>query len=96
MSLGWVFTCEWPREVDDDAAVENAARTLAQRVCTSAMDRGLLLEYLCMSFASSSQDVLRSYGSENTRIMRETTERYDPDGFFQKLQHDGFLLRQVS
>ncbi|EED23334.1 hypothetical protein TSTA_067660 [Talaromyces stipitatus ATCC 10500] len=44
----------------------------------------------------SSQKVLRSYGTENVKRMQDVAVKYDPEGIFQKLQHNGFLLRNTS
>ncbi|KAI1245349.1 hypothetical protein MGN70_012239 [Eutypa lata] len=90
----WVFTAEWPKEADD-AAAQQAVDTMTQTVQALAEKRSLLLSYLSMSFANSSQEVLRSYGAENVKEMQGAAAKYDPDGVFQKLQNDGFLLRSV-
>lgn len=71
-----------------DTAVTQTVQALAEK-------RSLLLSYLSMSFANSSQEVLRSYGAENVKEMQGAAAKYDPDGVFQKLQNDGFLLRSV-
>lgn len=73
----------------------NLGTVVTQTVQALAEKRGLLLDYLSMSFANSSQQVVRSYGAENVKKMQETAAAYDPDGVFQKLQNDGFLLRSV-
>ncbi|RYP15330.1 hypothetical protein DL765_005786 [Monosporascus sp. GIB2] len=93
MGLEKVPQCsEWPKD-GDDAAAQHAVNTMARTVQLLAKERGLHLDYLSMSFANASQEVLRSYGSENVKKMQETAAKYDPNGVFQKLQNDGFLLR---
>ena len=52
------------------------------------------LDFLFMSFASSSQYVLGSYGEVNFRKLQEVASKYDAEGVFQTLQNGGFLLRQ--
>ncbi|OKL57121.1 hypothetical protein UA08_07505 [Talaromyces atroroseus] len=89
----WVFTCEWPKDDSDDAAAQKAVDTMVESVQSLAKTKGLLLDYLCMSFATGSQKVLRSYGTDNVKRMQEAAAKYDPEGVFQELQHDGFLLR---
>ncbi|KAI0838296.1 hypothetical protein F5Y06DRAFT_296839 [Hypoxylon sp. FL0890] len=91
----WVFTDEWPQD-GDDAAAHQAVSTMSQRAQELARETRLFLEYLSMNFASSSQDVLRSYGVGNIRRLWETAAKYDPDCVFQKLQNDGFSLRKLS
>ncbi|KAL2816710.1 hypothetical protein BJX63DRAFT_419895 [Aspergillus granulosus] len=84
VSLGWVFTVEWPRESspDDDEAARNAVRYLVKKVEEAAESRDQLLPYLCATFASSDQSVLRSYGSGNVEVMRAVVQKYDPHGVF--------------
>jgi hypothetical protein len=58
-----------------------------------ARGKGLLLAYKSANFATGHQKVLHSYGAENLSRLKETAAKYDPEGFFQKLQYGGFLLR---
>ncbi|KAJ5608677.1 6-hydroxy-D-nicotine oxidase [Penicillium herquei] len=89
----WVFTCEWPQNDGDDIAAQKAVATMAEGVETMANEKGLLLEFKSMSFATGSQKVLGSYGAENVKQMQEIAAKYDPEGLFQSFQNDGFLLR---
>ncbi len=66
---------------------------MAKNIQSIAREMGLLLDFLCMSFATGSQKVLRSYGTGNVKRMQDVAEKYDPEGVFQKLQNGGFLLR---
>lgn len=66
---------------------------MTEKVQSLAKERGLLLNFKCMSFASGSQKVLGSYGIENVKKMQEVAAKYDPEGIFQNLQYGGFLLR---
>ena len=66
---------------------------MAEKVQSLAREKGVLLDFKCMSFATASQKVLGSYGPDNIKRMQETAAKYDPEGVFQKLQHGGFLLR---
>jgi FAD/FMN-containing dehydrogenase len=38
---------------------------------------------------------MRSYGEDNVEKLKDVAAKYDPDGVFQQLQNDGFLLRKV-
>lgn len=91
--IGWVFTCEWPKDGSDDTAAQMAVDTMAESVQSSAEAKGLLLGFKGMTFATASQKVLRSYGADNVKRMQDTAAKYDPEGVFQKLQYGGFLLR---
>lgn len=92
-TIGWVFTAEWPKDGSDDAAAQNAVDTMGERVKSLAKEKGLLLDFLCMTFATSSQNVLRSYDAENIKRMKDAASKYDPEGVFQDLQNNGFLIR---
>lgn len=54
------------------------------------------VELLYMNDCSRDQDPLTSYGAENVAKLCEISHKYDPDQVFQKLQHDGFLLRKLG
>lgn len=60
----------------------------------AAAEKELLLSFLGMTFATGSQKVLKSYGDANAKKMQEVADKYDSEGVFQKLQHNGFLLRK--
>ncbi|KAI0482759.1 FAD-binding domain-containing protein [Xylariaceae sp. FL0804] len=90
----YVFTAEWPRE-GDDAAAHKAVATVLQAVRDLAGKAGLLLDYQCMSFANSTQPVLASYGQDSVRRMKQVAAEVDPNGVFQTLQGNGFLLRNL-
>ncbi|KAI1267656.1 hypothetical protein F5Y18DRAFT_378391 [Xylariaceae sp. FL1019] len=90
----WVFTAEWNEE-SHDGAVTAAIDDIVKRTQDLSREKGLLLDYLCMNFASGAQDVIRSYGAENVAKLQATAAKYDPTGVFQNLQNDGFLLRRL-
>ncbi|KAI1313125.1 hypothetical protein F5Y03DRAFT_390136 [Xylaria venustula] len=92
--IGWVFTAEWPDDEHDQAA-RQAVSKLVRTVQSLAVGSGHSLEYLWMNFADSTQDVLSSYGSANLQSLRDVAAQYDPEGVFQSLQNDGFLLRKI-
>lgn len=94
-SAGWVFTAEWPQEIPGGEAVEQAHAGLLRGVEGLAREKGMLLDFLCPSFAGAdqSQRVVRGFGGENLRQLQEVAAKYDPEGVFQELQSDGFLLR---
>ena len=85
---------EWKDEADDVEAGE-ALSELTEGMRALARAKGRLLDYIFMNDASAGQNVLASYGEENFRRLRDAAARYDPDGVFQNLQNDGFLLRKV-
>lgn len=60
-----------------------------------AQNKGQLLDMIFMNDASTSQNVLSSYGADNVRRLQDAATKYDSEGVFQKLQKDGFLLRKI-
>ncbi|KAJ0415028.1 6-hydroxy-D-nicotine oxidase [Aspergillus carlsbadensis] len=94
----WVFTIEWPREStpEEDTIAREAVTYLVSKVKEAARSRDQLLPYLCATFASSDQAVLRSYGAENVDAMKAVSSKYDPEGVFQRQQYGGFLLRDIE
>ncbi|KAK7737297.1 hypothetical protein SLS53_006600 [Cytospora paraplurivora] len=93
----WVFTAEWPQDLPGGEAVEQAHTELLRGVEKLAREKGLLLDFLCPSFAGAdqSQQVVRGFGENNLKALQEVAAKYDPEGVFQRLQSDGFLLRHA-
>ena len=90
----WAFLVEWEDEADD-AEAERALSELVEGMRKLAVERGQLLEHIFMNDANADQKVLTSYGEENVRRLRNTAACFDPEGVFQHLQNDGFLLRKI-
>ncbi|KAI1413659.1 6-hydroxy-D-nicotine oxidase [Hypoxylon sp. FL1857] len=90
----WAFVIEWSEQAND-AVANQCVSELCSKMRETARDQGQLLDLIFMNDASSSQNVLRSYGAENVKRLREAAVKYDPEGVFQKLQKDGFLIRKI-
>ena len=45
-----------------------------------------------MNYAWRGQMVIDGYGEDNKRFLKEVSEKYDPDGVFQKAVVGGFKL----
>ncbi|KAI1452358.1 hypothetical protein F4805DRAFT_472461 [Annulohypoxylon moriforme] len=90
----WAFASEWEDEANDISGHQGASELCsgAQKI---AQEKGQLLNHLFMNDASTSQNVLASYGADNAKILQEIAIKYDPEGVFQKLQIDGFLIRKM-
>ncbi|KAK3485190.1 uncharacterized protein B0T23DRAFT_408293 [Neurospora hispaniola] len=95
VSQNWcVFTLEYARD-GDDAVHQAAMDRLYEQVKKAAEERGLLLDFVCPTFADKRQDVLRGFGEENVGLIKEVAAKYDGEGLFQKLQYGGFLVRDL-
>ncbi|KAI3329235.1 FAD-binding domain-containing protein [Xylariaceae sp. AK1471] len=78
-----------------DGLVREVTAQYTQRCIAAAKARSLDLPYLFANTAGREQKVLQSYGDENVAYMKSVAAKYDPESIFQKLQSDGFLLRDV-
>ncbi|RYP11349.1 hypothetical protein DL765_007812 [Monosporascus sp. GIB2] len=90
----WSFVVEWDDEADDVTA-QQTSNSFREVLETTAEEQDLLLRYRFMNHASFMQTVLDSYGPENVERFRSVSATYDPEGVFQELQNDGFLLRKL-
>ncbi|KAI0506263.1 hypothetical protein F5B22DRAFT_639287 [Xylaria bambusicola] len=90
----WSFVAEWSDSVNDERASQGLD-VLQQGIARLAEEQGQSLDFLSMNAAKYSQDVLGSYGQENVARLSNTAAKYDPEGFFQTHQNDGFLLRKI-
>ncbi|KAK7751446.1 hypothetical protein SLS62_006531 [Diatrype stigma] len=91
----WAFLVEW-NDAADDAEAEQVLNELTEGMKSLASADGLLLDFIFMNDASAKQQVLASYGPDNVKQLRDTAAKYDPQGVFQELQNDGFLLRNIA
>jgi hypothetical protein len=57
-----------------------------------AVSRNTLHSYVFMNYASSFQNPIDSYGAENKLKLQEVSEKYDPEGVFQKGVPGGFKV----
>ncbi|KAK3347358.1 hypothetical protein B0H65DRAFT_460286 [Neurospora tetraspora] len=95
VSQNWyVFTLEYPRN-GDDAVHQAAMDSIYEQVRKTAEERGLLLDFVCPTFADKRQHVLRGFGEENVALIKEVAGKYDGEEVFQKLQYGGFLVRDL-
>ncbi|KAJ3554311.1 hypothetical protein NPX13_g10647 [Xylaria arbuscula] len=90
----WSLVAEWSEPVDDVRAAQGLD-FLQQGIVRLAEKHDRSLEFLFMNDAKFSQNVLGSYGWESVAKLKNTAAKYDPEGFFQSQQNDGFLLRKV-
>ncbi|KAI1499515.1 FAD-binding domain-containing protein [Biscogniauxia marginata] len=54
------------------------------------------IPYRYMNYADGSQDVVVSYGEESVVKMRAVSQKYDPDGVFQKRVPGGFKIPEMA
>ncbi|KAH9998889.1 FAD-binding domain-containing protein [Xylariaceae sp. FL0662B] len=88
----WFITWTDPTQ---DVTVREISARITQRCTDATKAKGLDLPYLFMNTAGQHQDVLSSFGAENVEFIKTVAAKYDPGRMFQKLQHDGFLIRDL-
>ena len=76
----------------DDESVHDATKGVLERIEDVTKEEGVYLPYQFMNDASYDQDVIGHYGSENVDKLWAVSEKYDPEGVFQRLVPGGFKL----
>ncbi|KAI0973116.1 hypothetical protein F4678DRAFT_427972 [Xylaria arbuscula] len=79
----------------DDALMNRIAQTVVADIDAAAksLDQHYAFKYL--NYASPWQGVIRGYGTESIKRMKEVSKKYDPRGIFQKKVPGGFKLYRV-
>ncbi|KAI0393852.1 hypothetical protein F5Y17DRAFT_476367 [Xylariaceae sp. FL0594] len=68
-----------------DALINEVNRSVLADIEAHAREKGAYSPYLYMNYAyPGRQDAIASYGLESKARLRDVSESYDPDGFFQK------------
>lgn len=79
----------------EDPAADAPLQTFCDEVYTAiqqaAREKGLASDFLYINDAAEGQDVMRSYGEEAWRRLKDVSARYDPGSLFQK-KVGGFKL----
>jgi len=83
LTLGWFFS-------EDDKAIETIAGGIFTDIVQAAEQGELRYEF--MNDASSNQDVIYHYGSENAEKLKVIAQKYDPERVFQTQQPGGFKI----
>lgn len=82
---------DWTNPEGEPAMLEVSGK-IVDRAETVTKRNGTFLDFKYSNYASRDQDPLGSYGSENVGKLRDIARRYDPDGVFQRLKYDGWLI----
>jgi len=57
-----------------------------------ADEKGMLHRYIFTNYAYQDEDVFEGYGRDSAANLRRISEKYDPEGVFQKNVPGGFKL----
>ena len=82
--------------VNETDLVTSVINDLFTTIEASAKAEGLALDFIFPSTASATQKPLLSYGAANFRTIEEAARKYDPRGYMQRLQNDGYLISNES
>jgi hypothetical protein len=86
INFGWVYA-------SDDAAVGKILVDTLRAIDVLTKQRGLYDPFIFSNDAYSTQDPLRSYGTNILRRMRGVADKYDPQRAFQIQVPGGFKVR---
>ncbi|KAH9905907.1 hypothetical protein F4778DRAFT_683233 [Xylariomycetidae sp. FL2044] len=81
----------WQNKGDDDS-IHSTFKGVIEAVDKDAVKRGTAVPYKYMNYAAPFQDPIGSYGEENKAKLQATSEKYDPEGLFQKAVVGGWKL----
>lgn len=77
---------------EDDKRIFSEVESFVKELRTLAQDKGLLHRYIFTNYGYSKDDVIAGYGDQSVSKLRATSQKYDPEGLFQKGVPGGFKL----
>ncbi|RYP13801.1 hypothetical protein DL767_010580 [Monosporascus sp. MG133] len=89
--ISFLFLMYWKNRSDDQVILKTSQELLDQ-VDTDAAARGTAVPYKYLNYAFTGQDPIGSYGAGNKEFLQRVSEKYDPEGLFQKVVPGGFKL----
>lgn len=81
----------WKNKTDDNVVLD-FMRDAIKYIKLDAEGKNTLIPYVYMNYAFSHQDPIGSYGAENHEKLQATSQKYDPQGLFQRGCPGGFKL----
>ncbi|KAH8654974.1 hypothetical protein BGZ60DRAFT_519104 [Tricladium varicosporioides] len=75
-----------------DAVITATTRALFAAIRDLAAQSNNLISWVYLNYADKEQDVINSYGVQNVAKLRAVARKFDPTGFFQKIQPGGYKL----
>jgi hypothetical protein len=85
----------WNASSDDDR-VHKGVETILAASRAMASERGLLHRYIFTNYAYYKENLFQGYGEKSLAALRETSQKFDPKGIFQKAVPGGFKLNRWS
>ncbi|OJD15367.1 hypothetical protein AJ78_04372 [Emergomyces pasteurianus Ep9510] len=81
----------WKNNSDDEIVLGVMKETL-EKVEKAAVSRNQAADFKYMNYSFNFQDPIGSYGPENKQKLQKVSQKYDPEGLFQKSVPGGFKL----
>ncbi|KAL4742305.1 FAD binding domain protein [Aspergillus similis] len=85
------FSVYWQRPADDKHVYATIRKTI-EKIEAVAAANGTGHRFRYLNYCAQWQRPLEGYGEENLRFLTEVSEKYDPDGLFQRGCTGGFKL----
>jgi FAD/FMN-containing dehydrogenase len=89
------FTVNWALQ-KDDTMVRDITRAAVEQIDAFAAAHGTGHRYRYINYCAFWQTPFTGYGDDNLEFMKEVSQRYDPEGLFQKGCVGGFKLGNKS
>ena len=86
-----LFLTFWERREDDEKIVDTLREALDQ-VEREAETRGTLVPFKYLNYATTFQEPIGSYGGGNIEKLHHASQKFDPEGLFQKGVPGGWKL----
>ncbi|KAF2005170.1 FAD-binding domain-containing protein [Amniculicola lignicola CBS 123094] len=87
-----LLLCSLHEKVEEDEKSREAANKLLDDLTAVAKGLDVYHRYKFMNYATKGQEVIESYGPENVKMLWAVSQKYDPEGFFQKRVTGGHKL----
>ena len=84
-----------PEDGSDHAAAQKTVEGMSKTLQSLAREKGLLLDFGCMTFASGSQELLGSYGAWNIRLMRRRRPKTTRRASFKSCRKTGSFYAKI-
>ncbi|KAK6072935.1 FAD binding domain-containing protein [Seiridium cupressi] len=85
------FLMYWNLQSDDEK-IFGTFKDALEKMKKDASSRGQLIDFTFMNYSLNFQDPIGSYGVENKKDLQRVSEKFDPEGIFQKGVAGGWKL----
>lgn len=82
--------------LNQTAQATNIINEFVSIITRKAEASGLILPYIFPNTASNDQRPLASFGARNFKTIQAAAAKYDPNGYMQTLQNDGYLISKET